>query len=260
MKMNSSREERRQYFFVLKQMVSREVKRKYAGSRLGIVWSVLNPLLSMTVMSLIFSTIFQRSIENFPVYYLTGSIFMTLFSHATSHGMTALADNRAMLLKVKLSKQTFVAARVFTALADFAFTCVAYVMMLVVFRIRPTFYMLLFPVAVFFMLLFATGIALTLSVIYVFFGDVKYLYSVALHLLTYVSALFYPVERLSEPMQRVVNWNPVYNYIHFARDIMIYETMPEPVLWLKIVFWGISGFSAGYLFFHKFENLVMQKM
>ena len=258
--MRKSKEERRQYFFAVRQMVAREVKRKYARSYLGIVWSVLNPLLSMAVMSLIFSTIFKRSIENYPIYYLTGSTLWSLFSNATEQGMTALVDNRSMLLKVKLPKQSFVIARVFTALTNFGYTCVAYVMMLLVFRIKPTVYMLLFPVDVLFMLLFSMGIAYTLSILYVFFADIKYLYSVALQLLMYISALFYPVDRLSEMMRQVVNWNPVYDYVLFARDVMLYGIMPEPILWLKIVIWGVASFSAGYFVFKKRENLVMQRM
>ena len=64
----------KQYFFVLRQLVSRELKRKYARSYLGILWSVLNPMLSMAVLSMIFSTMFKKSIQNFPIYYLTGLI------------------------------------------------------------------------------------------------------------------------------------------------------------------------------------------
>lgn len=221
---------------------------------------MLNPLLSMAVMSLIFSTIFKRSIQNYPIYYLTGSTLWSLFSNATEQGMMALVDNRSMLLKVKLPKQTFVIARVFTALTNFGYTCVAYVMMLLVFRIKPTVYMLLFPVDVLFMLLFSMGIAYTLSILYVFFADIKYLYSVALQLLMYISALFYPVDQLSEMMRRVVNWNPVYDYVLFARDVMLYGIMPEPILWFKIVIWGVASFSTGYFVFKKRENLVMQRM
>lgn len=258
--MKKDKEERRQYYFAVRQMVSREVKRKYARSYLGIVWSVLNPLLTMAVMSMIFSTIFKRSIENYPIYYLTGSIFWTLFSDSTNQGMTALVDNRTLLLKVKLPKQTFVAARVFTSLTNFAYTCVAYVLMLVVFQIKPTVYMLLFPVGVLFMALFAMGIALALSILYVFFADIKYLYSVVLQLLMYVSALFYPVDSLNEMMFMVVNWNPVYNYISFARSIMLYGKMPEPEVWIKIICWGVASFSFGYFIFKKKENRVMQRM
>lgn len=252
--------ERGQYLFAVRQLVSREVKRKYARSYLGIVWSVLNPLLSMAVLSMIFSAIFRRSIENFPIYYLTGSIFWNLFSEATNSAMTALVDNRAMLMKVKLSRQTFVAARMFTALTNFAYTCVAYMLMLVVFGVRPTLYMLLFPVNVLFIMLFAAGIGFVLSVLYVFFGDIKYLYSVFLTLWMYLSAIFYPIDRLSVGMQWIIRKNPMYNYIEFARDIVLYGIMPEPVLWAKIICWGIISFCTGYLLFKKKENQVMQKI
>ena len=172
MSRRKSKEERQQYIFALKQLVSREIKRKYARSYLGIVWSVLNPLLTMAVMSMIFSTIFKRSIVNFPIYYLTGNILWTFFSTATNTAMTALVDNKNLLLKVKLTKQTFVLSRVFTAFANLGYTFIAYIFMLVVFTVRPSVTMLLFPVVVIFLLLFASGISYILSIAYVFFGDI----------------------------------------------------------------------------------------
>lgn len=249
-----------QYLFAVKQLVSREVKRKYARSYLGIVWSVLNPLMSMAVLSMIFSTMFKRSIENFPIYYLTGTIFWNLFSGATNSAMDALVDNKTLLMKVKLSKQTFVIARMLTSLTNFGYTCVAYVLMLIIFRVRPNPYMLLFPIVVIFTMLFSAGIGFMLSVFYVFFADIKYLYSVLLTLWMYLSAVFYPIDRLSPAMQWVIRKNPVYNYIEFARDIVLYDIMPEPVLWLKIMGWGILSFTVGYWIFKKKENLVMQKL
>ena len=99
--MRKNREELKQYYFVIKQLVDREIKRKYARSFLGVIWSVLNPLMTMAVMSMIFSTIFKRTIENYPIYYLTGTIFWQLFSGATNSAMTALVDNRTLLLKGK---------------------------------------------------------------------------------------------------------------------------------------------------------------
>ena len=123
--MRKNKEELKQYYFVIKQLVDREIKRKYARSFLGVIWSVLNPLMTMAVMSMIFSTIFKRTIENYPIYYLTGTIFWQLFSGATNSAMTALVDNRTLLLKVKLPKQTFVLARIYTALTNFGYTCVA---------------------------------------------------------------------------------------------------------------------------------------
>ena len=168
----------KQYFFVLRQLVSRELKRKYARSYLGILWSVLNPMLSMAVLSMIFSTMFKKSIQNFPIYYLTGLIIWQLFSTATSTSITTLVDNRQLLLKVKLSKETFVLARVFTAVANFGYTFIAYIIMLFVFKIKFNPYMLLLPIDVIFLTLFSIGMAYILSTCYVFFADINHLYSV----------------------------------------------------------------------------------
>lgn len=254
------REAVKQYYFVIKELVAREIKRKYARSYLGIIWSVLNPLMTMAVMSMIFTTIFKRSIENFPIYYLTGMIIWQLFSGATTSAMTALVDNKNMLLKVKLPKQTFVLARIYAALTNFGYVCIAYVLMLVVFRIKPCPVMLLFPVDIFFLLLFSMGIGYMLSILYVFFADVKYLYSVMLTLWMYMSAIFYPYENTTEIMQKIIRANPVFIYITFARDIVLYEQWPEPWLWVKMILWGVGSFALGYYVFLSRENLVMQRL
>lgn len=253
-------EEQKQQLFAIRQLVSREVKRKYARSYLGIVWSVLNPLMTMAVMSMIFSTMFRRSIENFPIYYLTGSIFWQLFSTATNTAMSALVDNKTLLMKVKMPKQTFIMARVYTALTNFGYTCIAYVLMLLIFRIEPSWSMLLFPIPVLFILMFSMGIGYLLSILYVFFGDIKYLYSVVLTLWMYLSAIFYPVDQLPEQVASLVGMNPIYVCINFARQIVMYQTIPEAAEWVKMILWGIGMFVFGYVFFKKNENTVMQKI
>lgn len=256
----ASKQDKKQYFFVIQELTMREIRRKYARSYLGILWSVLSPLLTMVVMSLIFSTMFRRSIENFPIYYLTGNIFWSLFSTATNTSMSALVDNRNLLMKVKLPKQTFVLSRIYTALVNFGYTMIAYVLMLLVFRIRPKLTMLLIPVVVLFALLFAIGVGYILSILYVFFADIKYLYSILLTLWMYLSAIFYPVDQLSETMQRVIGMNPIYVQIAIARDCVMYGRMPEPMMWIKLTGWGMGMFLLGYLVFHKKENQVMQKI
>lgn len=252
--------EQKQYMFAVKQLVSREVKRKYARSYLGIIWSVLNPLMTMAVMSMIFSTMFQKSIENFPIYYLTGSIFWQLFSLSTDTAMSALVDNKNLLMKVKMPKQTFIMARVYTALTNFGYTCIAYVLMLAVFHIRPGWPMLLFPLPVLFTLMFSMGIGYVLSVLYVFFGDIKYLYSVILTLWMYLSAIFYPLEQLPQDVQTIIGMNPVFVFINFARECIIYRTIPDLTEWIKMILWGTCVFVFGYWFFKHNENLVMQKI
>lgn len=249
-----------QYWFVLRQLVSSEIKRKYARSYLGIVWSVLNPLLSMAILSMIFSTMFKRSIENFPIYYLTGIVLWNLFSAATTNAMGALVDNRQLLLRVKLSKKTFVLARVYSAVVNFGYTCIAYVLMLLVFRIQPSWYMLLLPIDVFFLIMFSLGMAYILAIMFVFFADIRHLYTVLLTLWMYMSAIFYPVDNVTGVMREVILWNPMFSYIEFARDCVLYRQVPELRSWITIIIWGVVVYIIGYSVFRKKENLVMQRI
>ena len=247
-----------QYVFVIRELTSREIKRKYARSSLGIIWSVLNPLLMMVVMSLIFSTMFKRSIENFPIYYLTGQTIWGLFSGATNSAMTALVDNKSLLIKAKLPKHTFILSRVYTALVNFGYTCIAYVLMLLIFRIKFTLTMLLFPVGILFALIFAIGMGYMLATEYVFFADIKYLYGIFLTLLMYMSAIFYPVENLPEMVQKVVNMNPVYLQILFARECVMYGNVPEAWVWIRLICWSIGSVAVGMIIFKIQENKIMQ--
>lgn len=256
--------DRKQYIFVIRELTSREIKRKYARSFLGVIWSVLNPLLTMLVMTMVFSYMFHREIVNYPIYYLTGSTFWTLFSTATSTAMSALVDNRTLLLKVKLPKQTFVLSRIYTAFVNFGYSCLAFALIIIFFVIKGKLVLnatlLLLPFDVLFSLLFAMGVGYVLAITYVFFADIKYLYSVFLHLLMYMSALFYPVNRLPNIIAEIIGYNPVYVSIAFARSIILDGKVPETQWWIRLVIYGLGSFLVGYLFFEKNENKVMQCM
>lgn len=254
--------DRKQYLFVIRELTSREIKRKYARSFLGVIWSVLNPLLTMVVMTMIFSYMFRRSIVNFPVYYLTGSTFWTLFSSATNTSVSALVDNRNLLMKVKLPKQTFVLSRIYTALVNFGYSLLAFALIVLIYVARGKLVinatLLLLPFDILFTLLFAMGIAFILSIVYVFFADIKYLYSVLLTLWLYVSAIFYPIDRLPEMIRNIIRFNPVYVSITFAREIILEGAVPAREWWIKLVVYGVASFVIGCWFFQKNENKVMQ--
>ena len=231
------KEQRKQYFFVIRELTSRETKRKYSRSYLGILWSVLNPLLSMAVLSLIFTQIFARSIENYPIYYLSGYILWHMFTGATNAAMTTLVDNKMLLIKVKLPMEVFVLARVYTALVNLGYSFIAYILVL-----------------------FVLGISYILSAAYVFFGDVKHLYSVILTLWMYCSAIFYPVDRLEGGIRIVIENNPIFIFINCMRNIILYGVMPSLPEFIKMSVWGIGVYIFGYWVFKKKKNMVMQKV
>lgn len=250
----------KQYAFVVRQLTSRELKRKYARSYLGVIWSVLNPLLSMVVLSLIFSQLFRRSIENYPIYYLTGNILWQAFTGATNASMTSLVDNKMLLLKVKFPMELFILTRVYTALINLGYSLIAYIIMLFVFQVSPKLTMFFSPLIVFFLFLFSLGISYMLATAYVFFGDVKHLYTVLLTIWMYCSAIFYPVEQL-QGIIRVVIWNnPLYTFIHCMRKAVMMGALPERIEWFQMLVWSLGVYVIGSLIFQKNRNRIMQKL
>lgn len=250
----------RQYAFLIRQLTSRELKRKYARSYLGVLWSVLNPLLSMAVLSLIFSQLFRRSIENYPIYYLSGYILWQAFTGSTTAAMTALVDNKPLLLKVKFPMEVFILTRVYTAVVNFGYSLAAYAVMLAVFRIPPRWSMLAIPGVVACLFAFSLGLSCMLAAAYVFFGDVRHLYAVVLTLWMYCSAIFYPVEQLTGFIRTVIQINPLYIYIHAFRQAVMAGSPPGWKGWLSMVLWAGGVFALGVWVLRRNRNRIMQKI
>lgn len=251
---------RRQHIYVMRELTKREIKRKYARSYLGIAWSILEPLLNMVVVSFIFSYIFSRDIENYPVYYFTGYIVIAFFGTATRTAMTALRDNRSLLLKTKLPRETFIISRVYTALINLGFSCIAYVFLIIFFRIQISWTIVMFPVDVFFLSLFSVGVSYLLSIWFVFQQDASNIYSNILMVLTRFAALYYSIDTLSEGVRQFIRFNPVYTYVHIARDVIIYGKLSEPQYWIQMVAWGVGMFLLGKIVFNSKQNRVMEKL
>ena len=254
------REKQQQYWFVIQQLTSRELKRKYARSVLGVLWSVLNPLLSMGVLSLIFSQMFRRAIENYPIYYLTGYLLWQAFTGTTNSAMTTLADNRTLLLKVKFPMELFVLTRGCTALVNLGYSFVAYGVMLLVFRVEVGWTVLFLVPIVGCLFLFSLGISYALSAAYVFFGDVRHLYSVALTLWMYCSAIFYPADQLSGPIRQVVEFNPLYLYIRCLRGAVMEGLTPTWEEIARMVAWGAGVYLAGWGIFRVLREKILLRL
>lgn len=256
----NKRERWEQYWFIIQQLTSRELKRKYSRSVLGIVWSVLNPLLSMAVLSLIFSQMFRRSIENYPIYYLTGYLLWQAFTGTTTSAMTTLADNRSLLLRVKFPMELFILTRGSTALINLGYSLVAYGVMLVVFRVPVSWPSAFLGPIVVFLFLFSLGVSYVLSAAYVFFGDVKHLYTVILTLWMYCSAIFYPVDQLSPPVRQLVEVNPIYLFIRCLRGAILESVPPSGWDLALMAVWGAGVYLLGWGVFRGLREKLLQRL
>ena len=217
----------KKYRFLLVDLVSRELKTKYRRSVLGILWSVLNPLLMMLVLTAVFSNVFRFHIEDFPVYYLTGYILFNFVSESTNFSMTSILGAAGLIKKVYIPKLVFPLEKCIFALVNFLFSLIAAVVVFLIMGVDPSWTQLLFFVPILYLFVFSFGFSLILATLNTFFRDVGYLYNVLLTVWMYLTPIIYPFDALPEWMQIIVRINPLYHYVEYFRDVTLYGVLPS---------------------------------
>lgn len=216
----------RKYGNLLRELVVRDIKVRYRKSILGLVWTVLNPLLMMCVITVVFSTIFKQNIPNFPIYYLSGSLIFSFNSEATTNAMHSILSNCSLIKKVYLPKYLFPIACVLSSLVNLGFSLIAMVMVMILTGtpFHPT--LLLLPIPIFYTFIFSTGLGMMLAALTVFFRDIAHFYGVFILAWTYFTPIFYPVEILPQAALTLMKLNPMYHYVTYMRNLILYNRIP----------------------------------
>ncbi|MEG0096150.1 MAG: ABC transporter permease [Raoultibacter sp.] len=220
--------------FILTSLVSKDFKLKYRRSVLGVLWSVLNPLLMMAVLSAVFSYMFKFEIPHFPLYLILGQTLFNYMAAATSSGMTSIIDAAPLIKKIRVNKMVFPLEKVLFELVNFAISLIAVVIVIAYFQVFPdkdgvvllSANVIFLPLLLFFISMFCTGLGLLLSALAVFFRDVIHLWGVVITAWTYATPLFYPATMLEPWMQQVMLFNPMYHYVTYFREIFLWGTTP----------------------------------
>lgn len=248
---------RRKDFAILGQLVSKDFKLKYRRSMLGVLWSVLNPLLMMIVMAAVFSSFMRygsSGVGNYPLYLIVGNTAWALMSDSTNQGMGSILSASSLLKKVKINRIVFPVQKVVSGLVNYAFSLIAVVLVMLFFQIPPTTYTLLLPVFVALLGVFCVGLSLLLSALSVFFRDVIHLWGVVLTAWMYATPLFYSPDILPGFMMTFEQFNPMYCYITAIRDVLIWQQLPTVSLALRCVLFALVSVAIGYAVFHKNEH------
>ena len=217
----------RKNWFILRTLITKDFKLRYRRSVLGVAWSVLNPLLMMVVLTAVFSFMFRFSIENFPLYLILGTILFSLMADSTNAAMDSITGAASLIKKIRIEKMIFPLESVGFQVVSFAISLIAVVLVMLYFQIAPTPNLLLLPVLIIFVMLFSLGLGLLLAALSVFFRDVKHLWGVVLTAWTYATPLFWPVDLLEGWMVTVEQFNPMYHYVTYFRDIVMWNTTPS---------------------------------
>lgn len=243
----------RRYSFLIKQLVLRDFRVRYKRSVLGILWSMLNPLLTSFVLNFIFSTIFKQQIEHYIVYVMAGFVVFNYYSETTNQAMLSIVGNKALITKVYIPKYIFPLSKVLSSAINFVAALAALLIVILFNGLRINAHYLLLPILFLSIMLFTFGMSCILSVLTVFFDDTRFLYSVVLVLWTYATPIMYPAEILNQ-YQMIMNFNPLYHYITFFRDIVLYDAMPSIKTVVICYAVGLVVCVLGLLLFKKTQD------
>ena len=213
------------YRSLLEELTARDVKIKYKHSVLGVLWTLLNPLLMMLVLSAVFSNLFRFDIENFSLYILSGQVIFNFFNDATTNAMTAIVGNAALIKKVYVPKYMFVLSRVISSFINLLASFAALIIVMLITRAELHWTVLLSFVPMLLVVFMALGIGLILSTVTVKFRDMMHLYSVLMTVLLYLTPVIYPLSILPEWLYDWVMLNPLTVVLTMFRDLMLYDTM-----------------------------------
>lgn len=249
----------KRYKYLLFDLVTKDIKTKYRRSILGVLWSVLNPLLMMLVLTAVFSNIIRVEVEGgFALFYLTGYIIFNFISESTSFSLTTITSAAPLIKKVYIPKYVFPLEKCIFSFVNMLFSLIAFVIVFVVFcitgAVTPHFSMLLFPLPMLYTFIFSLGLCLALSALVVFFRDIGHIWGILLTVWMYASPIIYPIDLVPEWLRGIIRINPLYHYIDYFRNVMIYGRIPGLAENLICLLYSVAILLVGIVIFRKSQD------
>lgn len=242
------------YIPFLREVVKKDFKKKYHKSVLGVAWSMLSPLLMMIVITIIFSTIFKRSILYYPSYWLGGNLIFSFVMDGSQSAMNSVINNSSLIRKMKIPNYFFCISSVTQNLITMLLSLIPYFAVSFIIGVQPSPYMLLIFFPIILAYIFTIGLGLFLCAYGTFLRDFNYLFTVARRAWLYITPIFYPIDIIPENFRFMFELNPLYVYITIFRDFAMNSTMPSERLLIVATFYSILTLILGMMTFKEKED------
>ena len=251
------------YKFLMSQLILRDFKIKYKRSVLGVVWSLLYPILMMSVMALVFSNMFRFQVDgtSYLVYLLTGIIMFQYFSEASNLAMTSVVFNFPLINKIYIPKYIFPLAKCLFVGINFVLSLIPWFLIIVLtqfglgnYPASINLYYLILPLIFLCLLLFTVGMGFFLSCVSVFLRDVFYIYGIILTIWQYFTPIFYSIEIIPAKLQFLFQFNPLYQYLNATRTIVLYGQCPTALNLILCVAYALIALLVGCVVFKKNQD------
>ncbi len=251
----STRREIRELFDnanLLLNLVKRDLTVRYKRSVIGLLWTMLNPLILMIILTIVFANLFRfAGISHFEVYFLSEFMVFGFFSQTTVQSMTSLAWNGSLMKRIRVPKSIFAIS---TTLSGLVNLCLAYIPLFVIMIVRgapiePA--VLFLPVGFLIIGVFTLGVSLLLSALAVYFDDVSQMYQVGTVALMYLTPIIYPIEIVPHRFLWLIRGNPLTQLFKLVRDPVYNGTLPEMHIVLGSLAIAIVALIIGWQVFHR---------
>lgn len=243
------------YKYLLVELIKKDITLKYRRSYLGILWTLIEPFLTMLVLTVVFSQLYGKDDKAFPVYILSGRLLYSFFSGATKAAMRSMRVNGQMIKKVYVPKYIYPLSSVLAQFVTFLISLIVLVLVAIFLKVKPSIYILQSIIPLLILLLMSIGVGLILATLAVFFRDMEYLWGVILMLIMYCSAIFYEPSRLIKSgYQWILKINPLYSIIQNFRNTVMYASpLSTEELIYSLVF-SLVTLVVGTIMFYKSQD------
>lgn len=244
----------RKYRFLIRQLVSRDFKTKYKRSILGMFWSFLNPLLTMCIQYIVFSTVFKSDTPNYAVYLLIGIVSFNFFNEACGMALSSIVGNAGLITKVYMPKYIYPLTRVMSSMVNLGISLLPLLVVALAtgVRLRKSAILAFYFLAC--LVIFSLGVGLFLSAAMVFFRDVQFLWGVMSMIWMYATPIFYPENILPEHFKIIFQANPLYHFLKNIRICTLDGISPEPVVYMRCLMIALVALLIGALVFSKAQD------
>ena len=242
------------YRYLLWNLISRDLKVRYKRSFLGFLWTMLNPLLTMAVLVVVFSTMFQGSVEHFSIYLLSGLLLWNFFSQATTSAMVSLHANSPFLTQIYVPPSIFVASAMGGALINLLLALGPLMILALLNGVSLQISWLFLVVPIVQMAIFALGVGLILAPLAVFFADIQDIYAVGLTAFFYLTPIIYPISILPPTLVKIVRLNPMYYLINNVRTPLLEGRIPPIEHILIATLLALGNIIVGWAIFTRMAD------
>lgn len=237
------------YRDLLKLLIINSIKTRYRRSVLGVVWTLLNPLLNTFVLTIVFSKLFRFDIDNFPVYLLIGLLVWNFFAQTTTQAMNTLIWGSNLLKRIYVPRTIFAVSVAGNGIINFLLALISLAAIMVFTRHPFTPALLMLPVSILIMTMFTLGFALFMSTLAVFFVDIVDMFGVVLSVLFYLTPIFYPISVVPPEILKIVEYNPITILLSlFRSSIYLGQVPPVSLIFTSFVL-SIVTLLVGWLVF-----------